>query len=357
VLNGTLASLNLAEQCNSFPEIIRGYGALALGLAMSGAVGPARSYGRRALQLAEERGGLPEKARVELVIGVLSYGLGEWSTAEQHANTAAALYSKLGDRTRALNSEVMAIFVSILRGDIEGADDRLRSMSAGISEKSSAQVRAWSLSARVLIDTFTGRTSSDDLQLLREIADARQIRTDRLLCLGIAAAAHFRRKEIDKAAETADRGLEVLGECSVVWGGYAYGAAGVTDVLLDCLEQIGDAGPSASQARQRASLACKHLSRLARTSPICRPFAHLMKGRLEFLLSRPRTARLEWERAATAAQRLEMSHERARALYEIGNSMASSDPARLSYLNRAESIFEQMGARADASHVRYALPQ
>lgn len=356
VLNGTLASLNLAEQCNSFPEIIRGYSALALGLAMSGAVRPARSYGRRALQLAEERGGLPEKARVELVIGVLSYGLGEWSAAEQHANTAAALYSRLGDRTRALNSEVMAIFVSILRGNIEGADSRLRSISTGISEKSSAQVRAWSLSARVLIDTFTGRTNSDDLRLLREIADARQIRTDRLLCLGIAAAAHFRQKEIDKAIETADRGLETLGECGVVWGGYAYGAAGVADVLLDCLEQIGDAGALASPARQRASLACQHLSRLARTSPICRPFAHLMRGRLESLLSHPRAARLEWERAVKAALALEMSHERARALYQIGNSMASSDPARISYLRRAETIFEQIGARADASYVRYALP-
>ncbi|WP_234683757.1 AAA family ATPase [Bradyrhizobium monzae] len=355
VLNGTLASLNLAEQCNSFPEIIRGYGALALGLAMSGAVGPAGYYSRHALQLADERGGLPEKARVELVVGVLSYGLGEWSIAEQHANAAAALYSRLGDRTRALNSEVMAIFVSILRGDIESANNRLRSISADISDRSSAQVRAWSLSARVLIDTLTGRSSADDLRLLREIADERQIRTDRLLCLGIGAVAHFHRKEIDKAAETADRGLEVLRECSVVWGGYAYGAAGVADVSLNCLELAGNAEPHASQARQRAVLACQHLSRLARTSPICRPFAHLMRGRLELRLSRPTKARRELERAAATARHLEMSHERARALYEIGNSMAINDPARLSYLNRAESIFEQIGASAEASHVRCAL--
>jgi hypothetical protein len=82
-----------------------------------------------------------------------------------------------------------------------------------------------------------------------------------------------------------------------------------------------------------------------------------MKGRLESFLSHPKAARLEWERAVKAAQALEMSHERARALYQIGNSMASSDPARLSYLRGAETIFEQMGARADASCVRYALPQ
>ncbi|MCA1549973.1 AAA family ATPase [Bradyrhizobium sp. BRP19] len=357
VLNGTLASLNLAEQSNSAPETIRGYSALSLGLAMSGAVGAARLYSRRALQLAEDRGGLPEKARVELVVGVLSYGLGEWSSAELHANTAAALYSRLGDRTRALNSEVMAIFVSILQGDIASADHRLRSMSSHISEKSSAQVRAWSLSARVLIDTFAGRTNSDDLRLLREIAEARQIRTDRLLCLGIAAAAHLQRNELDKATETATRGFDVLSECDVVWGGYAYGAAGVADVLLASLDKVNGSGPEGARALQRASSACRHLSRLARTSPICRPFALLVGGRLDSKLQRSRSARRQWERAAAAAERLGMMHERATALYEIGNSMASSDPARLSYLNRARSIFEQIGARADASHVSCALSQ
>src|SRR6266851_9562053 len=96
VLNGTLASLNLAERCGAVPETIRGYSALALGMAMSGMVRVARSYGKRAQRLAEEHGSLPEMARVRLILGVLSYGLGEWNEAEQNAQEAKLLYGRLG---------------------------------------------------------------------------------------------------------------------------------------------------------------------------------------------------------------------------------------------------------------------
>ena len=232
VLNGTLASLNLAESGGAVAETVRGYAALGLGLGMSGAVAAARRYGRRALDLAHSNGGLPEIARVQLVVGVLEYGLGAWDKAERGAEEAIALYRRLGDRTRRQNSETMAIFVCVLRGDIEEADRRLSQLGAEIDPNVPAQVRSWHLSARILIDTVRGNTNPDDLAELVALAETRLQRTDRLLCLGLAAAAYLQRRDLAKALPLAERGLDVLAECNVVWGGFACGAAGVADALL-----------------------------------------------------------------------------------------------------------------------------
>jgi hypothetical protein len=352
VLNGTLASLNLAEQSGAAPETIRGYTALALGTAMSGLVSVARSYGTRAQRLAERHGSLPDIARVELVLGVLAYGLGKWGDAEQHADKAMGLYQRLGDRARAQTSETMAIFVAILRGDITRADALLADLYSKISSDSSIQVRAWSLSARVLIDTILGSTSAQHLNGLRAIAGSKLIRTDQLLCLGIGAMAYLQRQEIDSALEFAERGLVVLQECGVVWGGYVFGAAGIADVFLGLREGAHDSRGTREHIKNQADLACRQLSRLARTSPICRPYALLTRGRASLLAGRTARARDEWARAAATAELLNMPREQARAIYEIGKSSPVSDPSRQKHLSKASDIFGRLGAIGELAQLR-----
>jgi class 3 adenylate cyclase/tetratricopeptide (TPR) repeat protein len=352
VLNGTLASLNLAEQSGAAPETIRGYTALALGMAMSGLVRVARSYAVRAQRLAEKHGSLPDIARVELVLGVLAYGLGKWSDAEQHADKALGLYRRLGDRARAQMGETMAIFVAILRGDIMRANSLHANLYSDISTDSSMQVRAWSLSARVLIDTIQGNTSAEHLNGLRAIAGSKLIRTDQLLCLGIAAMGYLQRQEIDSALELAERGLAVLQECGVVWGGYVFGAAGIADVFLGLCEGAHNSRGSRQHIQNQADLACRQLSRLARTSPICRPYALLMRGRASLLAGRTARARSQWERAAAAAELLNMPREQARAIYEIGKNSPLDDPSRQKYLGKASDIFGHLGAVGELTQLR-----
>jgi class 3 adenylate cyclase/tetratricopeptide (TPR) repeat protein len=350
VLNGTLASLNLAERCGAVPETIRGYSALALGMAMSGMVRVARSYGKRAQGLAEEHGSLPEMARVRLILGVLSYGLGEWNEAEQNAQEAKLLYERLGDRKRAHNSETMAIFIAILRGDIARADRQLGNLLSEMSDDWPVQVRAWSLASRVLIDTIVGQAATEHLNGLKALARDNLIRTDQLLCLGVAAMAHFKRQETDAALELAERGLAVLQECGVVWGGYVFGAAGIAEVYLGCWERASGTVPA--DIESRAKLACRQLSRLARTSPICRPYALFMQGRASFLAGQKDKARSRWEQAAAAAETLQMPREQACAIYEIGKGCNHDDPNRQVFLGRAAEIFNHVGATSELAQLR-----
>ena len=350
VLNGTLASLNLAEQCGAARETIRGYSALALGMGMSGLVGIARAYGSRATQLADQHGALPEIARVQLVLGVLDYGLGKWESAERGAEQARQLYERLGDRKRAHNSETMAIFIALLRGEISRADTRLKGLLTEISDDSPPQVRAWSLSARVLIDHSLGRCDAARLEELRSLVGNNLIRTDQLLCVGTCALGYSELADADHALELAERGLVILRECGVVWGGYVYGAAGIADVLLNHWQRGSGAVPASIQ--NQAQQACRELSRLARSSPLCRPYDLLMKGRL-FLLAGQRTKAVDcWKRAATAAELLQMPRERARALYEIGKALNENASDRTSLLEQAAAIFERLGAVRELAELR-----
>jgi class 3 adenylate cyclase/tetratricopeptide (TPR) repeat protein len=349
VLNGTLASLNLAEQCGAARETARGYSALALGMGMSGLVSIARAYGSRATQLAGEHGALSEIARVHLVLGVLDYGLGKWASAEKNAEQARQLYARLGDRKRAHNSETMAIFIAFLRGQISHADSRLKKLLTEVSEDSPPQVQAWSLSAAVLIDHCLGRCDAARLLELRALISNNLIRTDQLLCAGSCALGYSQLAD-DRALEFAERGLRILRECGVVWGGYVYGAAGIADVFLNyCLSNPGAVPASVQDETEQA---CRQLSRLARSSPLCRPYNFLMKGRL-LLVNGQRAKAVDcWKRAATAAELMQMPRERARALYEIGKASEENAADPTSHLAQAAAIFERLGAVRELTELR-----
>jgi adenylate cyclase len=166
----------------------------------------------------------------------------------------------------------------------------------------------------------------------------------------VAATAFFQRLENDRALELAERGLAVLRECDVVWGGYVFGAAGIADVFLGCCEHASGSVPADLESRAR--LACKQLSRLARTSPICRPYALFMQGRASAVAGQTAAARSQWERAAAAAGILQMPREQASAIYEIGKSCNGDDPNRQVYLGKAAEIFAHVGATGGPAKLR-----
>jgi class 3 adenylate cyclase/tetratricopeptide (TPR) repeat protein len=356
LLHGTLASLNFAERAGSTAETINGFNALALGLGMSGLVSTAHFYSRRALHLAEQRGNLPDLARAELVAGVLAYGLAKWDLVDHRIERATTLYRTLGDRARWQAARTISVFVAILRGTIGRADDLLSDLAATISTDSSTQVRAWNLSSRVLISTMRGNTDSSELKELRALAAGKLALADQLLCLGIVASAYLQRQEMPIALEAAERGLAVLTESKIVWGGYVYGAAGVADVLLaHCALSAVNGRSVDAKAFENARAACRLISRVARTSPVCRPCALLLRGRMSLLSGRTAKARRAWHAATSVAESLQMPREWGLALYEIGKSTAPSDPSRSANLARAAEIFEGSGIAADLKMARRAL--
>jgi class 3 adenylate cyclase/tetratricopeptide (TPR) repeat protein len=356
LLHGTLASLNLAERCGSTAETISGYNGLALGLGMSGMKGAARFYSRRAFQLARERGGKPEVARANLVAGVLASGLGEGDRAQTFALEAAAAFREIGDQARLQNVLVGLVFEYLIHSDIARAEGLLNELSGPDLKDASDTIRAWRLCARAIIDTIKGVADTALLLELRSVAEGKHAPADRLLCFGVLASAHERRGDYAAALEAAERGFEVLQSCRVVWAAYGpYGAAGVVGTLVAQWERAARARSSVAGLEATARRACGLLYGAARTSPVCRPAALLLRGSMSFLSGRKQRARRDWRRAVSCAESLDMQYFAGLAWCQIGKSSAQEDPLRDLALVRAEKAFQVVGASADLARVRMSL--
>ena len=355
VLDETLSALNLAERSGAIAETISGYSALGLGLGMSGLRRMGRYYCARALNVAEEGGNLPIKARAHLLAAVFGYGMGEWEFTERCANQALGLYRQLGDRSRWPAPLTILALSSILRGDLTAAEKLLSDLETVISPDSTYQARAWHAATMVLSNLMRNRTDPVQLRRLNDLTQVRLVRADRLFCLGILSSAYLQRREMKEALDAAERGLAVLREVDVVWGAYVYGVVGVTEVLLERWGEEKDRQDVASYARSRALLACRHATRVMRMSPVCRPQALLLQGRSALLSGRPAKAQRIWSAAAQAAKNLEMPREIGLALYEIGQTKPHDDPERSLNLARAAELLELVGAQPDLAAVHKAL--
>jgi class 3 adenylate cyclase/tetratricopeptide (TPR) repeat protein len=359
VLHGTLVSLNFAERSGSVAETISGYNGLALGLGMAGMVGAARYYSRRAFQLAEGNGALPEVARAHLVAGVLNAGLGEWNSAQHNAERARVLFRQLGDRVRLENTHSLAIFEAILRCDLSDAESALDDLTQTIAADANvtADIRGWHVCAGVSIDGIRGSIAPSALEDLRAIRRSGLSSANRLLCCGVLAGGCLQTGDLAAAHEAALEGAAVLQKSSVVWAAFGVlGAGGVSQALIAYWErateeQAGDR----SAAREAACNAVSKFFSLSRRSPVCWPWALLLRGRIAFLSGNAFRARRDWEQASRAGLRLGMPYVVGLAFSEIAFRSTQNAEERLDYLNRAERIFSTLGANHDLVRVKSAL--
>lgn len=359
VLHGTLASLNLAEQSGAIAETISGYNGLALGLGMAGMAGVARQYSQRAFRLAEEKGELPEVARAHLVAGVMTCGLGDWNATQRSAQRAASVFRQLGDRVRLANSFGLAVFEALLRCDITGASAALNDLEEIIAANPdvSAEIHAWRLCARICIDGVMGSVAQPALDELREMSRASQTPANLLLCKGVMSSGYLQVENVAAAKESAREGAALLQQCSVVWAAFGVlGAGGTTQTLIALWEratreQWDDQVPLQEIAQQ----AMLTFSQLSRRSPVCRPWALLLRGRTAFLTGDQMAARQHLSQAMKVAQQLGMPYVVGLACLEIGASSPKGDRTRNDFLMRARNIFTTLGVINDLTRVQSAL--
>jgi adenylate cyclase len=359
VLHGTLASLNLAERSGAVAETISGYNGLALGLGMAGMAGVARQYSQRAFRLAEEKGDLPEVARAHLVAGVLTCGLGDWTATQRSAQEGALIFRQLGDRVRLANSYGLAVFEALLRCDIAKADAALNELEEVIAANPdvSSEIHAWRLCARICVDGVRGSVAQGALEELREVSRKSQTPANLLLCRGVMSSGYLQIGDLAAAKENAREGAAVLQQCSVVWAAFGvFGAGGATQTLVALWERAArERWNDRTLLQQTAQQAMFRFFRLSAHSPVCRPWAHFLRGRASFLAGDQTAARQHWYKAMQVGQRLGMLHVVGLACFEIGATSPKEDRKRAEYLARAQTIFTTLGVSSDLARVRNAL--
>lgn len=355
LLNGTLASLNLAERSGSLPEIVSGFNALGLGLGLSGMVRTARFFCSRALQLAGSAGGPPEMARAYLIAGVLESGLGNWKCVDEYGASARRLFGELGDRFRLQNTHCMLVFCNLLRGRLQDAQTGLDGLDALIAADPdvSVQVKTWVLCARTIEEYMRADVRPAMLDRLRSAAELKQVRADELLCHGVLATALVRRDDLQAAEQVARRGAAILAKCSSVWAAFgAFGAAGVVETLILLWEREARSLGKVEEHRSAALAACSRFVRLARISPVCRPDALLLRGRVAVLLGNPARATHLWQQAIVAAERLDMQHVAAAAWQLLGSAPSATASRRKLRRVHGHRISESLDMTVDAEQTR-----
>ncbi|MCL2429655.1 MAG: hypothetical protein FWD12_10520, partial [Alphaproteobacteria bacterium] len=343
IVHGSVTALNHAESINSYPEIIEGYGALAVGLGTAGIHGLARFYRDRCISVAGRFGALPDQAFAHLLAGVYSYQVGDWEATRTYLTQGVVLCEQTGDHFRRQSCLVVGYFGAIATGDYGDPEAGLRQFGPDAEEIDNAPVRAWVLAGLSVLDMLRGRSPAQTLRRLELTRGASLHRAELLLCDGLEAAALMRNGDVAAAATVAARALDDMKDSTCTMGIAMYSVCAVADVFLAL---AGSAAPETVQRTEfvaSARAACHAVQRFAAKTRICRPRARLLAGRLALLNGRRRAAAERFARALTDASRLDMPLEQAMCHLELAE-LEVNDVAKRTHLCHGMDIMRRLEA-------------
>jgi class 3 adenylate cyclase len=312
VLHHTLASLNLAEKAASVREIVDGFAALSIGLGTVGLRRLAAFYNRRSLDVAAVHGSLADVAYARLVDMVYNAGLGRWAAVEASAEIASSLFLRLGGRMRWQQTRATLCFATFTRGRMEESAAILADFEQTLDQGSPAQIRAWALCARLVLELAGDRPQPATLtSAAAVVGDPKLHEAERLLCEGLLAIGHARRGDTEAASTWATAGLKRLQRQPPAAWHLSEGIAGIAETLIAAAGQT-----SASARRERNSpvsvaalAASAAFLRYAKRIPVAEPRAAIVAARFALLAGRRRRARRWLRRATAAAVRLQTRRE------------------------------------------------
>jgi len=133
--------------------------------------------------------------------------------------------------------------------------------------------------------------------------------------------------DLEQASQIALAGLSTLKECRVVWAAFgALGAGGVAQTLVALWERAeGRKASDAIALRQSAEQAVGRFFQLSKRSPVCWPYALLLRGQAARLAGARGAARRDWLAAAKAASRMGLPYVTGLACFELGEHGVQND--------------------------------
>jgi class 3 adenylate cyclase/tetratricopeptide (TPR) repeat protein len=341
-VHAALGSLNAAEEAGPSPELARGYATVAVVAGLVPLFGLARSYGRRALAIAE---GLDDPQAMALTLeygGISALDVGQWDLAGRRLAQAVEIAERINDERRWAEAVGELARVAYHQGDFAGALALFVRQYELACRRGHRQARSWGLYGRALVLLRLGRPE-EAAELLEEspvVRGEEAVAADAIYGGGILAVARLRCGERDAARDAAEAALGRIASTRPMVGYIMEGYAGAAEVLLALWAEPGG---GSSEAADRASRACAALRRFARVFPIARPRAAMLSGREDWQLGRRRALR-RWRRALADAGRLAMPFEVGLAHAEIGLHLAADGPDRRFHLDHARAIFARQGA-------------
>jgi len=350
VVNGLYAAvrgLNLAEGVGPSPELARAYANMCVAANVVGFHPLADEYAARAQATAETVNDLAAIMTVLNTTSVHTISTGQWARAQPALERSCEIADRLGDRRIYEGSRAGLAHIAHHRGEFAQSASFWRELTASARKHNNDQTLGWGLLGQAEAVLRLGGEGHGDaardlvqsaLPLLTKTAE----RAEEARALGSLALAYTRLNQPDLARETVERAVGLMRQFQLASFGVFGGYFSIAEAALTLAE--------ASEANRPALLilsheACIALERFAKSFPIGRPRALLWQGLDARLRNDPALANRHWQRALTAAEKLNMSYEIALAEYQIGRHATGTQ--RLARLTRARSLFEECGASWD----------
>jgi class 3 adenylate cyclase len=300
-----LRALNLAERAGPSPELARAYAMLCLAAGSIPIHPLARTYSRRALQIAHLADPLGSLAYARFTTSVYKIGTAGWDEAQEALEEAEATFERLGDRRLLGDTRTAQGMLGIYRGHFEAANALFTALYDDAVRRESLQHQVWASLGKAASELRLDRPAEAThvLERILELLVDHPDPAEQIQAYGLLAAARWRQGEDAAALAAASSAAGLMAQNKRPTAFYLFeGYTGVAEVHLDRWA-AGDRSPA---TRQAARQACAALHAFARIFPIGKPRDQLLSGRLLLLSGRPRRARAAWRASLSTAQRLGM---------------------------------------------------
>ncbi len=312
----SLTCLNLAERTNHTTWLAYAYANMCI---ITGSIrlhNWARSYGKRALNIAWQQGDLQTLVYALNINGLYRIILGEWRYARAALEQAVALAKRHGDHVAwAINWALLAQ-VAWYQGDIVQAHAMFAHLATEANQRNTPLQQAWAFGGMGHVLLRLGRL--DEARHVLEQAIARTPgyveRPGRISYYGGLAVAYLRLGMVEYAINCAEAATLLI---THIESPFAHrlleGYAGLAEVYLTLWAMGVPRSLSQAMLRQRAKQACDNLNRYADSFPLGKPRALLWYGRYQWLVGKRAAAVRTWRRCVAVAWQLGMGYEQAMA--------------------------------------------
>jgi class 3 adenylate cyclase/tetratricopeptide (TPR) repeat protein len=350
-ISAVLHAVNLAERAGPSPELARAYASMSVAAGVVQLHTLARSYARKAVEIARAEQDLPALAFVLVATSTYHSTVGNWAAAREGLLEGLEIAERLGDQRRWGELAAGLAVLMYFQGEFERLPSWEAEMDRMARRADDPQRQAHVILAKIWYLMPQGRTdlAVQELQEATELLAGRGSRTDEIIIHGVLALAHWRRQEQAQARRAAHRAAGLIAQSRPTAAYILEGYAGVTEVYLG-LWMAGDQTASRPAREARAAL-----RRFARTFRAARPRAWLYDGLAAHHVGRTRSAVAAWKKSLNAAERLGMPYEQGRAHYELGRHLPPGHPDRQEHLRRASELFTDISASYELKHAQAAM--
>ncbi len=348
-LFSALSALNVSERANY------AYG-IARGLAGVGIVG--NLFAMRRLAAAYLRLSLTAALGSEnpSAIGLSRLGsalsmncLGRWEAALDYCDRAEKIYHEIGElRSWGYAAYMKACALSRL-GELSQALLVTEKIVKNGRDGADSQIICWGLRTQGHVLTRLGRFREATAALLEaiELSELSQDHVFYITACHEQGVCHLKQGDLEQALRLLEKARKHFTEHPT--------QAMVLIPFLNGLPEAYIAAADTSAGDQRAlwlskaASACKPALKHGKRYPGVMPEAMRLKGTCEWLRGRQSKAAKWWKRSLSLAEALKQQYDVAMTLFEMGRRTKQPDP-----LERAESLFQEMGAESDAARARSA---